>query len=141
MSLSFIDTNIVVYAYDADAGIKHTRAQTVLQDCWETESGVVSTQVIQEFYVTVTRKLAKPLSAPKARDVIAAYRPWPVYQPTIEDILAASALERQHRLSFWDALIVTAAQMSGATSLITEDLQDGRQIGSVKIINPFRRPA
>ncbi len=137
MTSIFIDTNILVYAYDADAGTKHLKAQMVLRDCWETESGAISTQVLQEFYVTVTRKLSKTVSPQAAREVIQTYRAWPIYQPTIEDVISASELEELHHLSFWDALIVIAAQMSGATTLMSEDLQDGRQIGSLKIINPL----
>ena len=138
MTLKFIDTNVLVYAYDADADDKHLKAQEILRDCWENKSGTVSTQVLQEFYVTVTRKLSKSIPIQKARDVIQTYRAWPTYSSSIEDIIAASELEEQHQLSFWDAMIVIAAQMSKATILITEDLQDGRQIGSLKIINPFR---
>ena len=137
MNLSFVDTNVLVYAHDADAGAKHSKAQKLLQDCWETESGVISTQVLQEFYVTVTHKLPKTLPKQVARNVIQAYQVWPVHQPSVEDIIAASELEEQHHLSFWDALIVIAAQLSGATTLVSEDLQDGRQIGNVKIVNPF----
>jgi predicted nucleic acid-binding protein len=138
MSLTFIDTNILVYAYDADAGDKHKKAEALLRDCWETESGALSTQVMQEFYVTVTRKLPKTISKRAAREVIQAYEAWPVYHPNTGDILAASELEEQHSLSFWDALIVVAAQKSGAVDLASEDLQDGRQIGSLKITNPFK---
>lgn len=137
MSLTFIDTNILVYAYDMDAGVKHLKAKKLMQEYWETEDGVISTQVLQEFYVTVTRKLPNPLSKQIARDVVQTYRAWHIYRPNIEDILTASEFEQRHQFSFWDGLIMVAAQMSGATTLITEDLQDGRQINSVKIVNPF----
>ena len=137
MNLSFIDTNVLVYAHDADAGAKHLKAQKLLQDCWETESGIISTQILQEFYVTVTHKLPKTIAKRVARNAVQAYQVWPVYQPSVEDIITASELEERHRLSFWDALIVIAAGMSGASTLISEDLQDGRQIGNVKIVNPF----
>jgi len=137
MNLCFIDTNVLVYAYDADAGDKHLKAQQLLRECWEKESGVISMQVLQEFYVTVTRKLPKTMPKEGAREVVQIYNAWPVYTSTIEDIIAASELEDHHKLSFWDALIVTSAQMSGATLLISEDMQDGRQFGLVKIVNPF----
>lgn len=138
MNLTFIDTNVLVYAYDADADDKNKKAGVVLRNCWETESGVLSIQVLQEFYVTVTRKLSKAVSKQAAREVIQTYEAWPVYRPTVEDIIAASELEEQHSLSFWDALIVIAAQKSGASTLVSEDLQDGRQIGPLKITNPFK---
>lgn len=138
MTQTFVDTNILVYAYDADAGDKHLKARTVLQECWDTESGAISTQVLQEFYVTVTNKLPKTLHPKSARDVIQTYRAWPIYLPNLDDIIAASELQQQHQLSFWDALIVVAAQMSGASELISEDLQNGQQIGTLRIVNPFQ---
>jgi predicted nucleic acid-binding protein len=138
MSLTFIDTNVLVYAYDADAGDKHSKAQALVRDCWESETGAISTQVLQEFYVTVTRKLPKTITKQDARVVMQTYEAWPVYCPSTADIIAASELEQQHSLSFWDALIIIAAQKSGASTLISEDLQDGRQIGSLTIVNPFK---
>ena len=138
MSLTFIDTNILVYAYDADAGMKHTKAREVLLDCWENESGCLSTQVLQEFYVTVTRKLAKKISPLEARAVIETYCAWPIFLPTADDILAASEIEERYGFSFWDSLIVVGAQKLGATNLASEDLQDGQEIGSLNIINPLK---
>jgi predicted nucleic acid-binding protein len=138
MNLTFIDTNILVYAYDADAGDKHIKAQAVVKECWENESGIISTQVLQEFYVTVTRKLSSPIPPQAARDVIQTYRAWSMFRPTIEDIISSSELEQRYQLSFWDALIVIAAQVSGAAILVSEDLQDGQQIGSIKVANPFK---
>jgi predicted nucleic acid-binding protein len=138
MNLTFIDTNILVYAYDADAGDKHIKAQAVVKECWENESGIISTQVLQEFYVTVTRKLSSPIPPQDARDVIQTYRAWSMFRPTIEDIISSSELEQRYQLSFWDALIVIAAQVSGAAILVSEDLQDGQQIGSIKVANPFK---
>jgi predicted nucleic acid-binding protein len=138
MNLTFIDTNILVYAFDADAGDKHIKAQALLKECWENESGIISTQVLQEFYVTVTRKLSNPIPPQAARDVIQTYRAWSMFRPTIENIISASELEQSYQLSFWDALIVIAAQVSGAAILISEVLQDGQEIGSIKVVNPFK---
>jgi predicted nucleic acid-binding protein len=137
MNPVFIDTNILVYAYDADAGDKHLKARAILRDCWEAGTGALSMQVLQEFYVTVTGKLTRPLPKSIAREVIQTYEAWPVYRPNLEDLITASELQEQHSFSFWDALIVTTAQKSSAITLFSEDLQDGRQIGSVKIVNPF----
>ena len=136
MSLSFIDTNILVYAHDSTAGEKHEKAREVLRECWLSDSGCISIQVLQEFYITVTRKLPKTLPKQKARDIILTYRVWPVFHPSVEDLIAASNLEDQHGFSFWDALIVRSAQGSGADKLISEDMQGGRMIGGVEIINP-----
>lgn len=133
----FVDTNILVYAHDADAGNKHDAAQLVLKQLWENNQGVLSTQVLQEFYVTVTAKLAKPISKSAARDVIRNYQAWSVYSPTIDDVLAASDLQEHQGFSFWDALIVIAAQRLGAVELLSEDMQPGRQIGHIRIIDPL----
>lgn len=135
---TFVDTNVLVYAYDADAGAKHQAARSHLEALWRNESGRMSTQVLQEFYVTVTRKVSRPLPRRTARDVIATYRAWPVHRPDVDDIVAASELEERHQLSFWDSLIIVSAGRSGAGSLLTEDLQDGQTFEGLEIVNPFR---
>jgi predicted nucleic acid-binding protein len=138
MSLAFIDTNILVYAYDADAGRKHQLARQVLEECWQSDSGAISTQILQEFYVTVTKKLPTSLPKQKAREVIETYHVWPVYRPTEFDIVAASEFEEKHQILFWDALVILAAQKSHANVLYTEDLNDGWNIEGLKIINPLK---
>ncbi len=134
---TFVDTNVLVYAYDIDAGEKHDIAKARLQDLWEQRSGLLSSQVLQEFYVTVTRKLAEPLPRQTAREVISAFTAWPVHRPDLDDIVAASQVEERRRLSFWDALIVVSARRSGAKELLTEDLQDGQRLDGVVVVNPF----
>jgi predicted nucleic acid-binding protein len=133
----FLDTNVLVYAYDADAGSKHEAANALIVDLWEQDAGVISTQVLQEFYVTVTRKLPKPLARRTAREIVGTYEAWATHRPDLTDIVAASELEERHRLAFWDALIVVSAQRSGAGTLLSEDLQHGRRIAGVTISNPF----
>ncbi|MGH9170973.1 MAG: PIN domain-containing protein [Acidimicrobiales bacterium] len=133
----FVDTNVLVYSYDSDAGIKHNTAQAVLRELWESRTGAVSTQVLQEFYVTVTRKLAKPLARKLAREVIGTYAAWPVHRPQVADLIAASELGERYRLSFWDALVIASAQRSQAHTLVSEDLQDGQRFGDLIIVNPF----
>jgi len=137
---AFVDTNVLVYAYDADAGQKHEAAQARLAALWEDESGVISSQVLQEFYVTVTRKLPTPVRRQTARDVVATYGAWPVHRPDADDIVSASRLEERHQLSFWDALIVVSALRSGAKQLLTEDLQDGQRFEGLLVVNPFLHP-
>lgn len=134
---TFVDTNVLVYAYDADAEDKHQMARAKLEALWQTESGLVSTQVLQELYVTVTRKLSRPMSRRAGREVIATYQAWPVYRPVVDDLVEASELEERHRLSFWDALIVVAARRSGAHVLLTEDLQEGQRFDRLSVVNPF----
>lgn len=133
----FVDTDILVYAYDAEAGEKHRVAASVLLELWAARSGRLSIQVLQELYVTLTRKLRKPLNATAAREVVQTYASWPVFQPRVEDVIAASELEARHRLSFWDALVVVAAQGAGAAVLLSEDLNDGQRFGRLVVRNPF----
>lgn len=135
---TFVDTNVLVYAYDADAGTKHQSARSHLQALWRNESGLTSTQVLQEFYVTVTRKLGRPLPRRTAREVIETYRAWPVHRPDADDIVTASRLEERHQLSFWDSLIIVSARRSGARSLLTDDLQDGQRFDGLEVVSPFR---
>ena len=134
---SFIDTNILVYAHDRSETRKQPIAQALLDDLWRQRTGTLSTQVLQEFYVVATRKFEPPMRRPAAREIVALYSQWPTVQVDVALILAASKLEERHTLSFWDALIVEAARRAGATRLLTEDLQAGRQVGGVKINNPF----
>lgn len=100
----------------------------------------MSTQVLQEFYVAVTRKLPKPLAGHTAREVVATYRAWPVHRPEVDDVIAASELEERHQMSFWDALVIVSAQRLGVRSLLTEDLQDGQLVGDLVITNSFATP-
>ncbi|HVF14671.1 MAG TPA: PIN domain-containing protein [Acidimicrobiales bacterium] len=138
---TFVDTNVLVYAYDLDAGAKHDAARARLQALWADQFGLMSTQVLQEFYVTVTRKLSRPLPPRTAREVVATYGAWPIQRPDVDDVIAASKLEEQHHLSFWDSLIVVSAHRSGARALLTEDLQEGRRFDDLVIVNPFRETA
>jgi predicted nucleic acid-binding protein len=136
--MKFLDTNILVYAYDTRGKTKHKKAQNILLDCWNSRSGIVSTQVLQEFYVTVTKKLPKTIPVQEAREIVKELLSWSVYEIVPADIIAASELEEQLKYSFWDSLIITAAQRADANILYSEDMQDGQQIGNLKIINPFQ---
>jgi predicted nucleic acid-binding protein len=104
---------------------------------WRNRTGVLSTQVLQEFYVVATRKLAAPMHRTTARRIVTLYAEWPVVQADVPLILAASELEQRHTLSFWDALIVESARRAGATRLLTGDLQPGRVVSGVTVDNPF----
>jgi predicted nucleic acid-binding protein len=136
--ITFVDTNVLVYAHDRSEEARQPLAEALLADLWARRTGRVITQVLQEFYAVATRKLDPPLSRAEARDIVAQYAAWPVVLTDPVLILNASALEEEHGLSFWDALVVVAAQRCGAARLATEDLQDGREIGGVRIENPFR---
>jgi predicted nucleic acid-binding protein len=134
---AFVDTNVLVYAHDLDAGARHAVASRLVAELWETGAGVISTQVLQEFYVNATRKIPSPLPRSTAREIVGAYAAWRVEAIGPPEILAASELEEQHQLSFWDALIVAAALKGGASRILTEDLSPGRSIAGVRIESPF----
>jgi predicted nucleic acid-binding protein len=138
---TFVDTNVLVYAHDTDAGGRHTTAHALLAELWDSRSGSLSTQVLQEFYAVVTRKFKPAMPLAKARAVVAAYGEWCDVATEPQLIDSASRLEEEHTLSFWDALIVQAAIRAGAERLVSEDLQDGRRFGALRIENPFRGTA
>jgi predicted nucleic acid-binding protein len=135
--LTFVDTNVLVYAHDTSESTKQPVARRWLDALWAERSGVVSTQVLQEFYVVATRKFGPPFSRLEARELVALYARWTVVQVDVEMVLDASDLEDRHQLWFWDALIVEAAKRAGATRLLTEDLQDGVRFGDMLVIDPF----
>ena len=134
----FVDTNILMYAHDAAAGEKHQRAKALVEQLWETRSGVVSTQVLQELAVNLRRKVRKPLNATATRDVVSDYLVWQVVVNGGDSILEALDFEERYQVSFWDALIIQAAHAAGAETLYSEDLSDGQRYGGVTVKNPFR---
>ncbi len=132
---SFLDTNVLLYTDDHDAPGKQKLALSLIERCREDRSGVVSTQVLQEYFVAATRKLAV---APEiARAKLQIFARFAVMKIDVPDILAAVDLHRLRVISFWDALIVRAAQESGCTVLYSEDLQHGLKIDGLRVINPF----
>ncbi|MFQ5756436.1 MAG: PIN domain-containing protein [Acidiferrobacterales bacterium] len=134
---SFIDTNILIYAHDLDAGPKHERAAAVMREAWEDELGMLSTQVLQEFYVNITRKIPAPISPSRARGILNNYLAWQIEVNGPNTILHASEIEERYQLSFWDSMIVAAAARGGAERILTEDLNHGQVIEGVRIENPF----
>ena len=133
---SFVDTNILIYAHDVDAGAKHQVAKTVLRELWSQRSGVLSMQVLQEFYVNVTRKVASPLSKDVARLVVNSYSVWCI-ETTPAEITTAFRIEDESRIGFWDALIVASAAKCGALRILSEDLNAKQVVAGVRIENPF----
>ena len=133
----FVDANVLVYAFDASAKIKQAMARELIERLWASGTGCLSVQVLQEFFVTVTRKVAKPLTVDEAADRIREFSAWKVFAPSADDVLAAIAIQQQAEISFWDAMIVRAAAESQCDVLWTEDLNDGQSIRGVRIRNPF----
>lgn len=133
----FVDTNILIYAHDLDAGSKHDIAVSLIKEFWEKGTGILSTQVLQEFYVNVTRKILKPILPAKARGIIENYLVWQVEVNKPDTILLVSGIEERHLLSFWDSLIVAAARNAKADKILTEDLKHGQRLEGILIENPF----
>jgi predicted nucleic acid-binding protein len=133
----FVDTNVLVYARDRTDEDKHGRALAWLAALWDMRAGHLSWQVLQEYYVAATRKLDPPRDAALAREDVASlatWRPIPVDLATTD---AAWAVEDRFGLSWWDSLIVAAAQVGGCSHLLSEDLQDGQLLDGVTVIDPF----
>ena len=133
----FVDTNVLMYAHDSAAGEKHERAKALVEELWETRSGVVSTQVLQELAVNLRRKARKPLDAKTTREIVSDYLSWQVVVNGGNSILEALDLEARYQVSFWDALVLQAAHTAGAETLYSEDLSDGQRYGGVNVMNPF----
>ena len=132
---SFVDTNVLVYAFDASATVKQQRAWRIFEEDYRRL--VISTQVLAEFYVAVTRKLASPLPLGDAEQAVDALARLSVVATDAALVVAAVETSRRHRLSLWDSLIVQAAKISGCGRILSEDLQTGATIEGVAIVNPF----
>ena len=133
----FVDTNTLIYAHDAAQGDKHKRCLSLVEDLWRSESGILSTQVLQEFCFSLRRRVHPPLSHEQTLHRVRDYLSWPIVVNTGESVLIALEIEERYQISFWDALIVQAAQVSGAGVLYSEDLNDGQLFGSVRVVNPL----
>lgn len=137
-SREFVDANILVYAFDASAGGKQTAARQLIARLWDQRTGCLSVQVLQEFFVTVTRKVKQPLSPSAAADRIREFAAWNVFSPRTEDVLAAILIHQNAQISFWDALIVHAAAELNCDVLWTEDLNPGQvPRPGLRISSPF----
>ena len=134
---SFVDTNILVYAHDRGSGEKHVAARDLVEELWRNRNGVVSTQVLQEFYVNVRRKAFRPIGSGEARQLLQDYLAWEVVLNDGTSILEAIELEHRYKISFWDALIVRAAVSSQTSVLYSEDLSHEQSYSDVTVINPF----
>jgi predicted nucleic acid-binding protein len=133
---SFFDTNVLVYADDDDAPAKQRLARDLIYEHRRGGTGVVSLQVLQEYFVTVTKKLKfDPRNVRRKVEQLAEFD---VAAPKVADILAAIDLHRLHGFSFWDALILRSAQQSGCRVLLSEDFQHAREIDGIQVVNPFR---
>jgi predicted nucleic acid-binding protein len=133
----FVDTNILMYAHDRASGVKHERAKALIEDLWHSRLGVLSTQVLQELCINLRRKAGHPLTVEETRGLIQDYLSWEIVVNTAESVLQALDIEMRFKLSFWDSLILQAAQSAGATILYSEDMNDGQLYGSIQVVNPL----
>lgn len=133
----FVDTNVLVYARDAREPAKQIATAKWLDRLWRERCGRVSVQVLNEYYVTVTRKLKPGLTEDEAWDDVQSLLSWDP-QPVNREVLAAArTVERRFRLSWWDSLIVAAAELQECAVLLSEDLQAGARYGMVTVVSPF----
>jgi predicted nucleic acid-binding protein len=134
----FVDTNILIYAHDTSAGLKHARARHLIEKLWDTGECVLSTQVLQELCVNLRRKVAKPPLVDDLRHLIQDYLSWEIVVNGPQSVIQALDIEVRYKVSYWDALVIQAAETSGATVLYSEDLSDGQRYGAVQVVNPLR---
>lgn len=133
----FLDTNIIVYAYDLSNKEKHAKAIEIIEELWASGLGVVSTQVLQEFFFTVTKKIAHPLHIKAAQEIIKDFLKWDVVVNNGDSIVEAIEIYQKYKYSFWDSLIITSAMRGSVNLLISEDFSHGQIINGIKITNPF----
>ena len=136
---AFLDTNILVYAIDSDPAGQHKRreARELVHEHIVNRSGVISVQVMQEFFVTATRKIANKLSVDESLEFLSYISVLEIVYPDEHLVFSAARKIKHDQISFWDAMIIHSARISGCTTLLSEDLQSGSEIDGVKIINPF----
>jgi predicted nucleic acid-binding protein len=134
---AFVDTNVLVYAHDGQAGPKTLQAREILGRLWREKNGVLSTQVLQEFCVNARRKFRQPMTFAEVREAVQAYQSWRLVVNTADSILRGLEIEQRYKLSFWDAMIVQAAESAECEVLYSEDLSHGQEYGAVLVVNPF----
>ena len=135
-ALEFVDTNIVIYAYDRTAGDRHMRAKVLVAELWRSRRGCLSVQVLQEFYVVGVRKLTKTASS-ELRLILNDFALWRVHAPDTSDVLAAADLHQRYQVSFWDAMVLQSATRLACAVVWSEDLNPGQSYQGVRVLNPF----
>ncbi len=134
----FVDTNVLVYAYDRSAGEKCKKAMEIMESLWDSYSGLISSQVVQEFFVSVTKKIAHPLDVFTVREIIKDLLKWKTIIVDGGIILDAIDIHAQYKYSFWDSAIIASAIEGGAGIILSEDFSDKQVIKGITIKNPFR---
>ena len=135
--LHFLDTNVLLYAHDKSAGEKQQQAGAIVTAMWESGNGCLSVQVLQEFYVNITQKVAQRLDKEVALQIIKDLACWRIHVPDAAEVLKAIEIQIAYKISFWDAMVIRSAQAMRCQTLWTEDLQAGQVIAGVRAVNPF----
>jgi predicted nucleic acid-binding protein len=135
----FLDTNIIVYAHDSSSSEKNAIAKEIMDNLWESKKGVISIQVLQEFFVCVTQKIKNPLQIKNARMILEYLSTWEIVINDKHITMQAIDLQEKFKFSFWDSLIIQAAVQGQTKILLSEDLPDGQLVMGTKILNPFTR--
>ncbi|HMM36022.1 MAG TPA: PIN domain-containing protein [Thermoanaerobaculia bacterium] len=133
----FVDTNVFVYAFDQGSGAKGEKARALVRRLWEDGRGCLSLQVLQELYVTLTRKVARPVAPEAAARIVEDLAAWRCHEPSRTDLADAIELCRKSRISLWDALVLQSARRTGCAVLWSEDLNAGQKLAGVQVRNPF----
>ena len=134
--LEFVDTNVLIYAYDRTAGDRHMRAKILVAELWKSRRGCLSVQVLQEFYVVGVRKLTQTASS-ELRLILNDFALWRVHAPDTSDVLAAADLHQRYQVSFWDAMVLQSATRLACAVVWSEDLNPGQSYQGVRVLNPF----
>jgi len=133
----FLDTNILVYAFDALEGEKHTQAKHLIEKLWDTKTTWLSVQVLLEFHSAITRARSKSFSVKESQAVISTFQYWKIFSPRASDVVQAISIQEKYHLSIWDAMIIQSAHACGCKVIYSEDLNPGQEIEGIKIVNPF----
>ncbi len=133
----FVDSSIVVYAHDLSAGVKNRKARELIESLWESRTGCLSLQVLQEFLITVTQKVPTPLEASDATRIINDLLFWRVHEPRSKDVLEAISIQQRYKISFWDAMIIQSAIQLGCQVIWSEDLKSEQIYEGIRLANPF----
>ena len=135
---AFLDTNVLVYAYDRHDSRKQQTAQSLLTSALLMESGVVSSQILGEFFVVATQKIKDPLAPEEAEDIIHSLSALPVVFIDAGLVLRALDTVKTYRIAYWDALVIAAAERAGCVKVLSEDLNAGQEYHGMQVVNPFR---
>ena len=135
--LQFVDTNILIYAYDVSSTEKHRRALALVSELWDSGRGCLSIQVLQEFYVNLTQKIPHPLTPQETVRIIEDYGRWHLHKPGLKSVIEAIQIQQRNRISFWDAMIICSAKEMGCQNIWTEDLNANQLYEGIKAVNPF----